>query len=54
MHSTTLTFRTTTAWWINPYLHLLMFFCVLMDMEPNYEKVGAIVMRGIKVDLVEQ
>lgn len=37
------------AWWLQPYLHVLVFFCLLMDTEPNWDKLNVMVKKATKV-----
>lgn len=37
------------AWWLVPYIHILVFFCKLMGTEPDDQKLTKVIERGIKV-----
>ena len=37
------------AWWLVLYIHVLVFFCKLMETEPDDEKLAKVIERGIKV-----
>lgn len=48
---TAITVRVKLAWWVLPWLHTLIFFCQLMEREPDYEKVMAVMRRGTRVSV---
>lgn len=44
-----LTLRITVAWWFTPYIHVLTFFCFVMQQEPDWEKLERVCIRALKV-----
>lgn len=47
MAKLTVDVKAHVAWWVPVYLNTLKFFCILMQCEPNYDKVQKTVRRGI-------
>lgn len=45
----TMTIRISLAWWVAPYLRTVAFMCHLAGAEPNMERVGYWVVKGIKI-----
>ncbi|MCY1388614.1 hypothetical protein D9M71_33890 [compost metagenome] len=43
-----LVLRISYAWWVIPYLRACMLFARLTGMEPDCDKVSALLMRGVK------
>lgn len=39
----------SVAWWLRPYLGVLAFFCVLLQREPDPDKLERTIRRAIKV-----
>lgn len=39
------------AWWVKPYLNACVLFAWLTGMEPDYDKVAAMISKGIKLNL---
>lgn len=37
------------AWWFWVWMHALIFFCLLMDREPDWNKVQAMISKAIKL-----
>lgn len=36
------------SWWFTPYVGLLLFFCVLMQREPDPEKLMRVIVRALR------
>lgn len=47
MTKLTVDVKVNIAWWVPVYINMVKFFCVMMQCEPDYDKVKKIVMRGI-------
>lgn len=45
------TFCITYQWWVKPYLNACILFAWLSGMEPDYDKVAAMISKGIKLNL---
>lgn len=45
----TMTIRISLAWWVTPYLRTLAFLCWMLGTEPDMERVGYWVGKGIKI-----
>ena len=45
----TLTITIKRAWWVTPYLYGVQWFSELTGMEPDYDKVAATALRGLKL-----
>lgn len=41
-----LTVSVKLAWWVIPYLRVLVFLCEMFDAEPDYDKLGKVIRRG--------
>lgn len=39
------------AWWFEYYFYTLLFFCKLLSAEPDYEKLGNVYKKAVKVSL---
>jgi hypothetical protein len=39
------------AWWLRPYLAMLVFFCVLTRAEPDWVKLNRVINRAIRIRL---
>jgi hypothetical protein len=50
MDMISLTITIKRAWWVMPYLYGVQLFSELPGMEPDYDKVAATALRGLKVD----
>lgn len=37
------------AWWFRPYVSMLITFCVLMQREPDWEKLQRVIQRSMRV-----
>ncbi len=50
-----LTCRVEFAWWVHAYLYMIEAFCNLVQREPDYDKLAAIMAKGakIKIEAVE-
>jgi hypothetical protein len=44
-----LTITIKCAWWVTPYIYGVQMFSDLTGMEPNYDKVAATAMRGLRL-----
>lgn len=47
MGTHTVKVRVRLRWWLPLYVDTLVFFCTLFDREPDWEKFGKVVDRGI-------
>ena len=45
--------KVSHRWWLLPYLELMIFFCWLMDCDPNYDKLERVIKRGLKTKVVK-
>jgi hypothetical protein len=45
--------KVCVAWWVPVYINTMKFFCVLMQCEPDYDKVQKTVMRGITTKVMK-
>lgn len=41
--------KVTFAWWLKPYLSTLIFIAVLMGVTPDWEKVGRVIRRAMRI-----
>jgi hypothetical protein len=48
----TVRIQVVPAWWLEPYIDCLVFFCVLFRTEPDWSKLERIIIRGLKVRAV--
>ncbi|WP_154232532.1 hypothetical protein [Pseudomonas syringae] len=48
MASVTLTITIRRAWWVMPYIYGVQLFSELTGMDPDYDKVAATALRGLK------
>ncbi|QXF03600.1 MULTISPECIES: hypothetical protein [Xanthomonas] len=48
----TLHVRIRVRWWLRYYLYAVCLACMLTGMEPNQERVGWWVRRGVRIKLV--
>jgi hypothetical protein len=39
------------AWWLRPYLYLLVFFCLLHRQPPDSEKLHQVLRRAVRMRL---
>lgn len=37
------------AWWLRPYLSVLVFFCLLHGSEPDYDRLGRMIARAVRL-----
>lgn len=51
MATANITVRTKPAWWLTPYLRTVALACWLLRTEPNMERVGYWIGKGIKLEL---
>jgi hypothetical protein len=49
MSTTSITVSIKLAWWVNPYLTGVRIMSELTGLEPDYDRVVATVLRGIKI-----
>lgn len=49
MSRMTLAITIKRAWWVMPYLYGVQWFSELTGMEPDYKRVAATVLRGIRI-----
>lgn len=54
MATCTMAVSVKRAWWVIPYLRACMLFAWLTGMEPDGEKIAAMVMRGMKCEFKSQ
>jgi hypothetical protein len=51
---TTLKMRTSIAWWLKPYVYTLAVFCVITGAVPDEAKLNRVIMRAIRVKVLEE
>lgn len=49
MAASSITVTVKVAWWVNPYIGAVNVFAAMTGMTPDFEKVAATVMRGVKI-----
>lgn len=49
MTQCSITLRVHVAWWVRSYIHACALFASLFGMTPDFEKITATALRGIKV-----
>lgn len=42
------------AWWYQPYVDMLVFFCNLMGAEPDWDKLERLLQRAVRIKEVNQ
>lgn len=47
--TSTITFTVSLAWWVMPYVRTVALLCRVLDVEPNMDRVGYWVGKGIKL-----
>jgi hypothetical protein len=52
MATTTVKLEVRVAWWFDPYLRALIFFCFLTRSEPDWEKLHRVIARALRVRAV--
>ena len=49
MARATITLTVKVAWWVRPYLYSLVLMSRLTGLEPDLDKVEAVVLKGLRV-----
>lgn len=47
---TKITVKVRIAWWVKPYLRTVLFLCWVFNAEPDMEKVGYWVKKGLYLE----
>ena len=53
MVRSTLTLSVKVAWWVKPYINAVSMFSALTGLDPDLDKIAALVFRGVKMEIVE-